>query len=87
MVLGKHKRERAQNLEAIIKPFFQYLLQPQVSFYTPTVDFSVPALKFDITGDAENTPFVPSHWCSTKVKVFGSDENLYICESLKYKRR
>lgn len=87
MVLGKHKRECAQNPKATIEPFFQYLLQPQVSFYTPTVDFSVPTLKFDITGDAENTPFVPSHWCSTKVKVFGSDENLYICEGLKYKKR
>ncbi|CAG7959859.1 unnamed protein product [Penicillium nalgiovense] len=87
MALGKLNRDRVQNPKAKIEPFFQYLVNPPLPFYTPTIDFSVSNLKFDITGDAENSPFKVSHWCSTKLKLTGSEENLYICDGLKRRKR
>ncbi|KAL2829499.1 hypothetical protein BDW59DRAFT_170515 [Aspergillus cavernicola] len=87
MALGKLKRDRVQHPKAKIEPFFQYLLKPPLPFYTPTVDLSAPNLRFKITGDAENSPFKISHWCSTKVKLIGSEENLYICDGLKRRKR
>ncbi|KAJ5859304.1 hypothetical protein N7534_004581 [Penicillium rubens] len=87
MALGKLNRDRVQDPKAKIEPFFQYLVRPPLPFYTPTVDLAVPNLRFDITGDAENSPFKISHWCSTKVKLTGSEENLYICDGLKRRKR
>ncbi|KAL2866048.1 uncharacterized protein BJX67DRAFT_382150 [Aspergillus lucknowensis] len=49
MVLGKHRSDRAQNPHATIKPVFQYLLQQQVSPYTPTVRF-FKATQLEIVG-------------------------------------
>lgn len=86
MILRNRSYELIRNQSPAIDPYIQSLLEKPASFYTPTLDSSLPTVIYNIHANMDQNPLKSTHWCYVKIKDSTNTETLYICEALKQRR-